>query len=397
MFASSPGTQVDTAATGNATSSDQSPNAPIESSWESQPAPVTPLKRDLTSTPNQTSARPHKRPRKSDPPQTGRELELRSPSLYHPTGNVVIRVHTTLFKLDRATLAQQCTYFSKLFKSSKSNDAPYEVIERCRVYSVPKELIVGDFTRLLSALKDPQSYFEQTLTHPVAVSLLRAAHRLSCTLVIVLARIQLTAIWDSRVPPPPVCIPSTSPTDDEEPDDTDADDSVNAAFGSDDGPSHPEAIHMLSVAREYSIPLEPVEKRVLYTLLSSRAFWAALSTDRTQIALGNDMLCRLYHARDALQRAWRAFILTPPRGAMCRCMVSVDRVRMWKARVTEENNGLLEECAEDPIRLDVFRGAKRRVFEWPWCAQCLQERENEWKKKRMEWWKKLDEWLNFAT
>ncbi|KAI0752321.1 hypothetical protein C8Q80DRAFT_1117798 [Daedaleopsis nitida] len=336
------------------------------------PAPVvTPRKRALP-TPEPTPPRPHKRPRSTpDQHRVVFRPEKKSSDFYLPTGNVVIRAHTTLFKLDRGALARSCTHFDVLFRQSGGGDV-FEVIDHCRVYDAPKELIVGDFTRLLTALKDPLSYFDNEPTQAIALSVLRAAHTLSCNVLHVLARTRLVAIWDSRVLPPP--LPGTTADDDE------------------GGSVHLEAIHMLSVAHEYSIPLARVEKRILYTLLSSRAFWATIAADRAQIALG---------ATSSISSAKRG-TRSSAHGETLRYGMSVcgtratpgERNQRWRTFVTEE--GVMEDAAVDPIRYGVLESKAGEALRKMWCEGCLQKWESGWMEKRKEWWGELDAWLKLA-
>lgn len=187
-----------------------------------------------------------------------------------------------------------------------------------------------------------------------------------------------------------------------------------------------EAIHMLSIAPEYSIPLARIEKRVLYTLLSSRAFWAARAADPAQISLGNDVLIRLQDARHAIEREWRDFVLVPPgtrpsarasasggvgqttsscvapyrthRGpgfSVCGTRTSADeRNRRWKTFMTDE--GVMEDGAVDPIRYALMKREAGEALRQTWCDGCLEKWERGWMAKREEWWGKLDGWLKLT-
>ncbi|KAI1786270.1 hypothetical protein LXA43DRAFT_73967 [Ganoderma leucocontextum] len=287
---------------------------------------------------------------------------------YHD-GNVIIRVHGTVFKLHRSRLSRHCGYFKNLFESGVGVN---EYMQRCPVYNAPEGLTPKGFKDLLMAIESPLENVESSPSQSHTVSLLAAAHLLSCDAVLRLAKKRLCELWDSR--------------------------HVPTKRGPGDIRSYKTTISTIHLAREYNIP--GVLKRAFYELLSSEEFWDVCGADEDAIDLPKDDIVRLYRARDKLGRLWREFTLAVPdtdtttsmarrlSGDWC-CYNYSERGHSWRSYIVEK--GDLESGALDPLRYNVVSLRRPELRNEKWCEGCLGNKESAWNAKRAEWWGMLDD------
>ncbi|KAL1937125.1 hypothetical protein VTO73DRAFT_14535 [Trametes versicolor] len=166
-------------------------------------------------------------------------------------------------------------------------------IEGCPVASIPVGLGLGGFGGLLAVLETPLIYTDASPTH----SLVRAAHSLSCDIVLRLARRRLCAIWDAEHLSTASTRPSTKLSL------TPSSLSVDTAAVR----TRPRRdVHHPLPAQVWH-PGAPLQ-RVFYELLAGAEFWTALTAGCKQIRLTEHNLLRLYNARFALQQR---FVLAP--------------------------------------------------------------------------------------
>ncbi|KAL1936877.1 hypothetical protein VTO73DRAFT_6209 [Trametes versicolor] len=164
----------------------------------------------------------------------------------------------------------------------------------------PVGLGLGGFGGLLVVLEILLIYTDAPPTPNVALSLVRAAHSLSCDVVLKLARRRLCAIWDAEHPSRASTRPSTKMSP------------ALSSLSADTAALHAyhDAVSIILFARQYGLP--ELLKRAFYELLASTEFWAALTADRKQIRLTETDLLRLYKARHVLQKRWcEAVVLAP--------------------------------------------------------------------------------------
>ncbi|KAI0760909.1 hypothetical protein BD413DRAFT_617431 [Trametes elegans] len=334
-------------------------------------------------------------PSKRSPITPTSRYVAKSVKFWYPDGNVVIRVESTLFKLYRSRLAQYCRHFANIFEG-QDNGASGTQIEGHPLYHAPEGLILEDFEQLLTALETPLTFSASPPTQSVAISLLRAAHMLSCNIILTLSKDRLCTIWDSRSPPRPhsslaLLLSSTDqlcPT---------------ARLSRPDPDSHPasapptyaEAVSIVLFARQYALP--GVLKRAFYELLASPPFWAALVADRRQIRLHEDDLLRLYNARYVLQQAWRAAAPCVPdpdkkKGHASPACNAYFPGRTDALRAMVLGSGLVEPGAVDPLRYDLLAGLGEEERK-KWCMWCLKDWEDALGEKRKVWWRMLDNLL----
>ncbi|KAI1781788.1 hypothetical protein LXA43DRAFT_1105319 [Ganoderma leucocontextum] len=297
----------------------------------------------------------------------------RDDTFWYTDGNVVIRVGDTVFKLHRSRLQRNCEYFKTLFDSGTRVD---ERIEACAVYNVPTEVTPEGFKAILIVIEMPLDDITSKLTHTTTISLLEAAHTLSCNAALRLAKTHLRMLWDSR-PVPPQLDPG-------------------------DIRSCASIIATIHLAREHKVSY--ILKRAFYELLSNEEYWHIYYTDRDSIDLSSSDRERLLCARDILGKLWREFALTPPEAAqpanavnrpstalnLC-CYSHKDRRHMWWSSIVEKDD--LESGALDPLRYNIISLRWQELQNEWWCRDCLRNKERAWKEKAVEWWKLLEDLL----
>ncbi|EIW53644.1 uncharacterized protein TRAVEDRAFT_67072 [Trametes versicolor FP-101664 SS1] len=224
-------------------------------------------------------------------------------------------------------------------------------------------------------------------TQSVALSLVRAAHSLSCDVVLKLARRRLCAIW---VPPKASTRPAslgapskTSPSSSSSGVDTDTK-TVH---------TYHNAVFIILFARQYGIP--ELLKRAFYGLLASAEFWAALTADRKQIRLTEADLLRLYNARHVLQQRWRETVVLAPymdeKGvSTCRG----DGSQHWRKMMLESE--VVEAGMGDPLRYDASSGLTKE-HEETWGRGCRKGWTDMLARKRTEWWASFGDLMQLAT
>ncbi|KAL1947010.1 hypothetical protein VTO73DRAFT_13971 [Trametes versicolor] len=262
---------------------------------------------------------------------------MKSANFWYPDGNIVIKADTAYYKLHSMRLARYCVYFKKLFADHTDD---YE--DRCAkvegfpVYHIPTNLDSDEFEKLLAVLETP----------------LRAAHSLSCDVVLRLARKRLCVIWHPpKVSPRPATkigpVPSFLSAD-------------TAAMHTYHG-----AVFIILFARQYGMP--ELLKRAFYELLASAGFWAALTADRKHIRLAENDLLRLYNVRHVLQRRWREAVVLAPH---------MDEKSVSTCRGTGMG---------DPLRYNTSNGLTKEQKE-AWCRVCRKGWTEMLLAKRREWW-----------
>ncbi|KAI0363515.1 hypothetical protein BV20DRAFT_975615 [Pilatotrama ljubarskyi] len=333
----------------------------------------------------------------------------KSAKYWYDDGNVVIGVHTTLFRLHRSRLAQHCAFFATLFgppafgalRAHDGHVGDRWVVDGCPVYHTPAALKVDDFECLLDVLERPSDVSRRAFSHGMptqttAAALLRASHALACGLVFAFAEDALGVIWGCGLPPK---APSyTAALFPGAPAATAHSDGVGAAVEH----TYLDALFIILLARRYNV--QGVLKRAFYELIASQDFWDALTADRKRIRLPEGDLLRLYNARHVLEQRWREAAVVAPctnaRGESI-CEKSECRVRyghsyslakdLWRDMVLQ--SGLVDVGARDPMRYELLGGLKRESRD-RWCAWCLREWEEMMGRKRREWWALLDQLMH---
>ncbi|RPD60485.1 hypothetical protein L226DRAFT_386856 [Lentinus tigrinus ALCF2SS1-7] len=302
----------------------------------------------------------------------GRWLGSRDHQFWYSDGNIVIRLEGVLFKLHRSRLERYCTTFCELFATKPDGD---ETIDGCPAYEAPPELSLQGFKDVLAVLEEPLIYANRRPSQLEAISVLRASETLQCWQPSRLAKTWLSELWDANA------IPSADRSD---------------------AHSVQDAILMVQLSRTFDIP--GVLKRALYELVSSQDFWDTFAKDRPSIALAEEDLTLLLAARIALAEMWQDFVFDVPstnKGGRSLCLSGLGfkkhgpcsrsleggRMASWAGSVLR--GGHLKSGARDPLRYNVVERGKEDL-KLMWCDACLQEKEVEWKAKRVEWWGELD-------
>ncbi|KAL1936845.1 hypothetical protein VTO73DRAFT_6922, partial [Trametes versicolor] len=284
---------------------------------------------------------------------------MKSANFWYTDGNVVIKAESkttncTLFADDVDDFEDQCAK-----------------VKGCHVYDNRTDLDSDDFEKLLAVLKTPL-YVSAT---GVALSLVRAAHSLSCDAVLKLARKRLCAIWDAEHPPKASSGPATLDTPTKmgpAPSSLSADTAAVHVYH--------DAVSAILFAHQYDIP--ELLKRVFYELLASAEFWAALTADRKHIRLTEDDLLRLYNAQYVLQQRWRQAVVLAPYmhtkgvspcrgGGSARSIydrLHSSRSQHWRKMKLESE--VVEAGMGDPLRYDAASGSTKEQKE-AWCRACL--------------------------
>ncbi|KAI0672004.1 hypothetical protein C8Q78DRAFT_1077592 [Trametes maxima] len=332
--------------------------------------------------------------------------DVRSTEHWAADGDLIVRVGSVLYRLDRAPLVKHSKYFERgmLFAPADDGGEPerqprmeVERIEGCQVYAAPPGVTPMDFEVLLRLLKDDPTllkFLDVPPSHSECISLTHAGHALSARLVSRIAEKRLKALWGAPRAPyytktSPHRPPSSLPT---HPEDTPR--------------PYTDALAILRLPPRHSGALQ---KRALYELLAAPAFWAAYAADRAQLGLPSARLLDLADARHALQRLWRAALAVSPReGAdrrsVChpvgRAGIAPEWCRQaeygrgrgiaWRSMLAE--GGDVEKGEGDPMRYDLVGGLGERARE-RWCRWCLGEFEDRLADERMKWWGMMDEWF----
>ncbi|KAI0672005.1 hypothetical protein C8Q78DRAFT_717826 [Trametes maxima] len=333
-------------------------------------------------------------------PQAPARTQSTIGKFWYPDGNIVIRLGGMFFKLHQSRLASHSVYFSKRFEAASDG-----TVEGYPVYGVPPELDLTDFELLLEVIETPLMYTDYSPTQSEATSLLRAAHTLSCSVILSFAKEHLCALWDHSRPPAPHTSPYIStlfPGPSTTANDAQIDDEPRRTFY--------DAIWIIQLARRYNIPR--LLKRPFYELITSPDFFATVFASRDQIRLPDGDLLRLYHAREVLQNRWRdAVVVAPntddkgnstchPKGHSCQTYprhgtrTKMDRSSLWRDMVLK--SGSIEPGAADPMRYDLL-GALEEDARQGWCRWCLMSWEETLTAKRKEWWALLDDLLLVNT
>lgn len=200
----------------------------------------------------------------------------------------------------------------------------------------------------------------------VAISLLRAARVLGCTLVHELAEKRVFRPWSTVAPP------------------ADSDDLADRPYD--------EGIKMLSLARSLELP--HVRKQALYALLASDTFWSDVGDPERRVAvdLPDSDLVLLYRARVVMQENWRRQYLSPPKACLAEGCCDGRDANARRIKWHGEFAAATVEEARDSLR------AADRMQQYVhtltgWCQSCIEDRANAWQDVRAVWWAELDRLL----
>ncbi|KAL1937114.1 hypothetical protein VTO73DRAFT_15085 [Trametes versicolor] len=371
----------------------RSPSGTLES-LNSIAQPTAPIAGASTRPQSATTAQHTEGAHAAASPRTS--LPIKSATYWYPDGNVVIKGDATYYKLHSSRLARYCIYFKKLFADDANEyEDRCEKIDGCPIYHIPADLDLGDFEKLLIVLETPLIYTDAPPTQAIALSLVRAAHSLSCDVVLKLARKHLCAIWDAENPPKASPHPTTKTNP------------APSSLSADTTAVHTyhDALFIILFARQYGIP--ELLKRAFYELLASAEFWATLTADRKQIRLTEADLLRLYNARHVLQQRWREAVVLAPymdekgvstcRGNGSACSIYnhlySSRSQHWRKMMLESE--VVEAGMGDPLRYDASSGLTKEQKE-TWCRGCRKGWTDMLAVKRREWWASFGELMQLA-
>jgi len=301
-----------------------------------------------------------------------KRTKLTSPPTQHPTfwdsgGDVIIQIETTLFKLQRTSLIRQSEYFHRLLQHDEVKGVPkQDDIDVLPIYRVSKTN-VHDFEALLTAMDSAVlvNYLLECPTFEVVASILRVST------VLDFPKLREYAVH---------CLKDAWPDQLEE-------FSVSSKWLE-------YSAAAVQLAKDCDVP--DIRKRALYELVRRPGFPenATNTLSKSDISL----LCR---AKENVGDEWWNVMLKEkrvacvqkrPQGGTSLACLGFPPMRSTLPRNAE----FLIQRAKDPI------SGFQEAIEAPWrpvCQSCVEAKRADWRKQRLKFWSKLDEWfeLNETT
>ncbi|KZV72672.1 hypothetical protein PENSPDRAFT_683575 [Peniophora sp. CONT] len=316
------------------------------------------------SEPDLSSDQAAKRPRLQSQSSQVADLK-RHDQFWYDDGGVVIQFGRTIFRLYKALLVKQSTFFRALVSGDTGQlandyDTGNAVLP---LYALSVDgLRFNDFTALLSALENPMQLHVERAEWDELAAIARAAKVLGFESMHAWAAEEIFYHWPDSIHllEPTPCWPAL-------------------------------AKEALQLSRDANIA--SIRKRALYELMRAPRFGHEDGDARPLIAADHNILV---HAREKCTKVWMEVLLVPPpRGQRCRssCPSRSDAMarQAWSAVVEKVS---LRDYLHDPIR--GYEVLHKMDFEdkGGLCGPCYTSWQTTWGEKRRELWdEQLDRWL----
>jgi len=286
---------------------------------------------------------------------------MQHPTFWDLSGDVIVQIENTQFKLQRASLVRQSEYFSRLLHHDEDRSVSQSgELGVLPVYRVSKTN-VHDFEALLTAMDSAVlvNYLLECPTFEVVASILRvstvldfpklreyAVHCLMDAWPVQLEKFSVTSKWLE----------------------------YSAAA--------------LQLAKDCDVPI--IRKRALYELVRL----ASLPEDAMGHLSKSD-ISLLSQAKEKMSNEWWSTMLKEKRVACGQKRTpggtSPECSGFPAMRSTLPRNAdFLIQRAKDPI------SGLQEAIDAPWrpvCQSCVEGKRSDWRKQRMKFWAKLDDWF----